>query len=220
MSSLAAVFEEEVDAHDGMVVDMFTDEECLYGRAVLPRTEMIVPDDGVKGGVAMRAADGEIWVHPYVFRLVCRNGLIAPSAFSTRYLNREDLHGQSQVLEFIREAISACCSDAQLVESVEKLKGARDVEADLLLTLASLSSRISGDLWGRLLKSLMDSPLIKVAKTLFDTVNQFTSVARDMPKPRDRWDLEELAGRMLSDPNPRPPVRSEAAAVRSTVGAT
>src|SRR5690348_13979258 len=85
------VFAEEISTqHGGRVSDAFDDGRRLFARSVLPRIEALRPGDKVQGGVALRANEQEIWLHPYLFRLVCRNGAIIAQTLSTRHL--EDLH--------------------------------------------------------------------------------------------------------------------------------
>src|SRR5437899_4545381 len=85
-----AVFTEEIAARGGCVLDSFDDGERLFARSVLPQVEEVRPKDGFKGGVALRASRKQIWLYPYLFRLVCRNGAIMSEAFATRVI--EDIN--------------------------------------------------------------------------------------------------------------------------------
>ena len=63
------------------MTDTFDDGERLFVRSVVPqRRGRSGPTTGLQGGVALRASGGDVWVHPYVFRLVCTNGAIMAHA--------------------------------------------------------------------------------------------------------------------------------------------
>src|SRR5262249_16488363 len=74
MCEVQTVLAEEVQAAGGTVTDVFDDGLRLFARSVLPAVAEVRPGDRVQGGVAVRACEGQVWVHPYVFRQVCRNG--------------------------------------------------------------------------------------------------------------------------------------------------
>ena len=65
-------FSDEIVAQRGSVSDAFDDGERLIVRAVLPLSDEVRTNDRFQGGVALKAWQGEVWVHPYIFRLVCR----------------------------------------------------------------------------------------------------------------------------------------------------
>jgi hypothetical protein len=209
IASLSEVFHAGVAARGGTVVDTFVDRRAFYGRAVLPRTQAIAPGDDAQGGVALRATDGGVWVHPYILRLVCSNGLIAPSAFSTRYASRDDLGSEDEVLQFVRLSIASCCADDKHAEIIERLRRADDLEADFFIALASMSACMEADARARVMKALLDCRFFDAAGTLFDLVNRVTASARDAADPRRRWELEELGGALLYATTPRKPLRGE-----------
>src|SRR5271154_3563784 len=77
---LLEVFSEEVVEQRGKVIDTADDGKRLFVRAVLPELREVRPGDNVQGGVAMKGTEEGVWLHPYVFRLVCRNGAIRAEA--------------------------------------------------------------------------------------------------------------------------------------------
>jgi hypothetical protein len=83
---ILTVLSDEVAARSGKVLDVFDDGSRLFARSVLPRVEEVRPGDRLQGGVALRSMDSQVWVHPYVFREVCRNGAIVAQALETRHL--------------------------------------------------------------------------------------------------------------------------------------
>ena len=68
----------ELALFGGTISDRFDDGERLFLRALLPRSDEVLPQDVVKGGIAVRTIGREIEVCPYLFRQVCRNGAIMP----------------------------------------------------------------------------------------------------------------------------------------------
>src|SRR6266581_1184536 len=85
-AQIQAVFAEEIRDAGGTVSDTFDDGARLFTRSILPRGREVRPKDRVQGGVALKATEQEIWVHPYIFRLVCRNGAIMAHAIQTRHI--------------------------------------------------------------------------------------------------------------------------------------
>jgi len=78
-ADVLAVFTDE-SRHDGTVTDTFQDGHVYFTRSVLPRVEEARPGDQLQGGVALKANEAGVWLHPYVLRLVCRNGAIVAQA--------------------------------------------------------------------------------------------------------------------------------------------
>src|SRR4051812_31388355 len=76
--SLRIAFDDEVRTAGGHICDAYHDVDAsrLFVRAVLPLDLDVRTRDRVQGGVAMRATDQDVSVHPYIFRIVCRNGAI------------------------------------------------------------------------------------------------------------------------------------------------
>src|SRR5690348_3701746 len=83
LATIKAVFAEEIVAQQGSVSDTFDDGSRLFLRSLLPALGEVVPKDRVQGGVALRSDGSAVWLHPYVFRLLCRNGAIMAHATQT-----------------------------------------------------------------------------------------------------------------------------------------
>src|SRR5881227_3566186 len=107
-TQLLDVFVEEVAAHGGQVTDTFHDGQRLFTRSVLPHVEHVRPGDGVQGGVALKATDEGVWLHPYTFRLVCRNGAILAETLASRSLGKLHEVEPEIALQSVREGIAAC----------------------------------------------------------------------------------------------------------------
>src|SRR5439155_18888193 len=85
-AQIKSVFAEEIAAAGGVVSEVFDDGSRLFVRSVLPRLREERTGDKLQGGVALRASECDISVHPYVFRLVCKNGAIMAHAIQTRHI--------------------------------------------------------------------------------------------------------------------------------------
>jgi hypothetical protein len=76
IDEIKTAFAEEIVTAGGDVTGAFENRGRLFARSVLPGLHEVGTGDKVHGGVALMATEGEVSVHPYVFRLVCRNGAI------------------------------------------------------------------------------------------------------------------------------------------------
>lgn len=214
IADLQALFAGEVVAAGGTVSDTFADGSRLFTRSILPRVEEVRPKDRVQGGVALRATLSEVWVHPYVFRQVCRNGAIMAQALQTRHLVLED-HSSDEAAEAVREAIGACCADEAFTTAAEQMRSAQEVQADAALNLLPWLSRFPEVMRGQFLTEIMSRFFQEPDRSRFALMNAVTSLARDTRDPELRWRLEELGGGIPAEREPGP--RPEPAAAREVL---
>jgi hypothetical protein len=194
---IGAIFAEEIATTGGEVSDRFDDGTRLFLRAVLPEQREVRPGDRLRGGVALRATQEQIWVHPYVFRQVCSNGAIRAHATQSLCLDRsgfapgagEDLVGQ------LRQVVRDCCSEDAFACGAEELRSATGSGIDSALTMMPLLARLRGtDAGTEILTAIMDRFFAGPDQSRFGLVNAVTSVARDTRDPQVRWQLEEFGG--------------------------
>jgi hypothetical protein len=205
-----ALFAEEVAAAGGTVSDTFDDGTHLFTRSVLPQAREVRTADRVQGGVALRADGREVWVHPYVFRLVCRNGAIMAHALETRHVVAADFVTAGEAEAAVREAVRGCCAPEAFTAAADAMRSATEVRADLALNLLPLLSRMPPGAGTPQLQTIMERFFREGDRSRFSLMNAVTSVARDTADPDVRWRLEELGGGVLADrtPTPRPGVRA------------
>ena len=216
-AEIGEVFAEEVAGLGGTVTDRYVDGTILLARSVLPGLREVGRDDAVQGGVAIRATDEAIQVHPYVFRQVCSNGAIMARAIQTWQVERVDAGGLTTPapLGAVREAIRACGSDEAFSASAERMRSAREDQADLALMIMPMMDRLPKEIVNDLLRTIVERFLKGPDSSRFGLMNAVTSVARDTRDPESRWKLEELGGGIPFDvagPRPRPtldPARAE-----------
>jgi hypothetical protein len=193
-ADIKALFAEEISAAGGAVSDTYDDGVRLFTRSLLPKVREVRKADGVQGGVALRAGEREVWVHPYVFRLVCRNGAIMAQAIQSRQVEISEFTSPEEAAEDVRRAVRACCAEEAFSLAAEQMRSAREVQVDAALNLLPLVSRMPSGAGGRFVRDIMDRFFREGDPSRFGLMNAVTSVARDTADPEVRWRLEELGG--------------------------
>jgi len=203
------IFTEEIEAAAGSVSETYDDGTLLFVRSILPGTREVRPGDRVQGGVALRATEREIWVHPYVFRQVCSNGAIRAHAIQTRHIVQADSSGglEPQAEFSLREAMRASCTEEAFSGSVDEMRSACERDADLALAMMPMISRLPARFAAEVLQMIMRRHSEGGDHSRFGLMNAVTSVARDTRDPGLRWRLEEFGGGipvLSRSPQPRP----------------
>jgi hypothetical protein len=164
----------------------------------LPPSLAVGPGDRIKGGVALRSTETDVFIHPYTFRQVCTNGAIMARSTQSRHITHDtwflspDADGDLE--QTIRSAIRLCCAREAFVESANQMRSAKDQAADMALTFTAFMSSHPG--------ASMATPLAEILRrydqahdaSAFGLMNAITSVARDTRDPEMKWRLEELGG--------------------------
>ncbi len=203
-AAIGAVFTEEIAALGGTVTEIFDDGARLFARSVLPRTREVVPGDRVQDGIALRATDREVWVHPYVFRQVCSNGAIMAHAGQSWQIDDIELLGPEHALSELREAVRACGEEAVFAAATQEMRSATQSQADLALNLMPMLSRLNHADAVRYASEILGRFFKDGDSSRFGLMNAVTSVARDTRDPEKRWRLEEIGGAILAGLPPTP----------------
>lgn len=190
---LLQVFSEEIFAHGGKVSDTFNDGDRLFVRSILPQTGDVAAKDRLQSGVAMKACDGDVWIHPYVFRLVCRNGAITAQTLASRHVTSLFEFEPDEAVAEVREAVGVCCDAEIFTNSLQQIRTSRETEADLAINLLPFLARMPGGGTG-IMSTIMKRFFGTADRSHFGLMNAVTSVARDTKDPELRWNLEELGG--------------------------
>jgi hypothetical protein len=195
---LATIFADEIAAQGGTVTDTFDDGARLFQRAVLPDEREVQHRDRVQGGVALRATEDDVWIHPYVFRQVCSNGAIIARATQTRHIERSEFvsydDAQAELAGAVREAIQDCCSPEAFQNAADNMRSSVHASVDMALNVAALISRMPEDDRSRFFTRIFDQFLKSANHSRFDLMNAVTATARNLTDPEARWRLEELGG--------------------------
>ena len=189
---LLDVLTAEVARCGGSVSNAFDDGTCLYARAVLPATREVARGDRLQGGVALRANEEGVCVHPYVFRQVCSNGAIFAQVVGTRTILRDEC--EFEVLPQVAEAVAECCRDEAFAEAAGQMRSAMTVHANMMLNLAPFLSRLPAEHVQRFLRDVMAEFRDGKDRTRYGLMNAVTATARRTSDPELRWRMEELGG--------------------------
>ena len=153
------IFAEEIAVAGGTVSEVFHDGRRLFARSILPAVREVRPRDQVQGGVALRTLGTEVCVHPYVFRQVCRNGAIMAQAVQTTRIERVDGADPDAVAEVefqLREAVQACSAFEAFADSVNTMRSATEMQADMMLHLLALLSRLPEQRGAKIIVEIME----------------------------------------------------------------
>jgi len=216
-AELRELFAEEITAAGGTVSDTFDDGRRLFVRSILPQVREVRAADQLQGGVALRACEGEVWVHPYVFRLVCRNGAIMAHAIQTRHIEASEYATPEATATDVRAAIQACSAEEAFTTAAEQMRSALEAEVDIALNLLPTLSRMPSHVAAQLVPQIVQRFFGEGDRSRFGLMNAVTSLARDTRDPELRWRLEELGGAVPVERSPtsKPPAaRAKAVLVR------
>jgi hypothetical protein len=211
-ADVLAGFTDAVAARGGSVTDAFDDGDRLFARGTFPRLDTVRPNDGFRGGVALRAAGGRVSVYPYLFRLVCSNGAVMAQTLAARHLTDLFDRTPDEAAEVLHEAVAACGADEAFAAALGHVRAAVDSEIDLALTLMPMLARLPRSAAPHLLSQIMRHLFRDGRRTRYDLMNAVTATARDTDDPALRWDLEELGGAIAVGGTAAPPRRPTATA--------
>jgi hypothetical protein len=204
--SMRAIFSEEVTDAGGSVSDVFDDGDRLFARAILPSLADVRPGDQMKGGVALKATGCDVSVHPYLFRLVCRNGAIRAQAIQTRRIDISEFITPQEASAAIRESVRACCVKEAFVQGVQEVRSTVDASVDIALHILPMLSRLDAESRVRIFREIAFRFSEDPKRSGFALMNAITSVARDTRDADLRWRLEELGGGLPARLIPTPTI--------------
>ena len=195
-------------------------ETRLYLKVVTPRvTCEIVPGDVVQAGVAIANSEvghGTLTVWPLLFRLVCRNGLIAAdSALRKTHVGRLLEAGDESLVVFksdtlqaddqafflkVRDVVEAAVSEAAFRLIADKLRRTRDIPltGDPVKTVEVLAERyaLNGDERTGVLRHLITAGDLSG----YGLVNAVTGYSHEVADYDRATEFEALGGRLIELP--------------------
>ena len=210
-SEISVIFSDEIGSARGKVTSVIDSNGGVFARSILRCAIEVGPGDRLKGGVAMCATENDVFVHPYVYRMVCSNGAIMAKATQTRHISREnwflDPECEGDVETGIRSAIRACCAREAFETAAGQMRSAQEMAADMAINFAGYftGSRrsVPKSFWDEIMRRYEEAS----DRSAYGLMNAVTSVARDTGDPKLKWRLEELGGgipAMLGRPATRP----------------
>lgn len=193
-AAIAAVFTEGVQLHGGRVTDTFDDGRWLFSRSLLPFVEEVRPDDRMQGGVAVRATESEIWLHPYLFRQVCHNGAIMAHSLESLHVEYSEFATEEEVIQELQGAIAVCCKQEVFVVAVDNVRTSVNSGLDIALSHLPRMSRMWDTIAVDHIMPIFQQFSSDQDQSRFALMNAITAVARDTRDPEQRWQLEVLGG--------------------------
>ncbi len=191
---IRALFAEEISDAGGAVSDVYDDGDWLFARSTLPWIADVRPKDQMQGGVALKATEREVSIHPYLFRLVCRNGAIRAHAIQSLRIEISDMLLPEVASVSLREGVRASCAKEAFTEGVEEVRSATETSLDQALDLLPLLLRMPHPNNPRIIREILSRFFEETDRSRFALMNAVTSVARETRDPALRWRLEELGG--------------------------
>lgn len=190
----------------------------LYVRALLPGlAEEITVGDVVQAGVEIRNSEvgaGALSVSPFIWRLVCLNGMVASDRSLRRYhvgrqqdeeafaIYRDDTLDADDRAFFlkVRDAVGAALSDVTFGEIVKQMRKAATGEqtADPVLTTERLAKTYALDEGeqGSILRHLATGGDL----TQWGAVNAITRAAKDADTFDRQAEMEAIGGQLVAVP--------------------
>jgi hypothetical protein len=188
----------------------------MYLKVVSPGTELeIAPGDIVQAGVSISNSEvglGSLLVQPLVFRLVCKNGLIASSALRKNHVGRvlesdadtvklyqdDTLRADDKAFFMkVRDVVRAAVSDASFTLVAEKLRRTMGIKlvGDPVKAVEVLANRYSlneSESSGVLRQLIAEGQL-----TGYALVNAVTGYSQEVESYDRATELEALGGRLI-----------------------
>lgn len=193
-AAIRSLFAEEIAAAGGTVSDTFDDGKQLFTRSILPGVREVIPGDAFQSGVALRSTSEGVWIYPYLFRQVCRNGAIVAHALQSQHVEANEFDVPEEAAATVREAVRACCSEDAFAEAISTMRTARERVAGVAINLLPLLSRLPPELGTQIFRKVVERFFDGEDASQYGLMNAVTSVARDTLDPDLRWRLEELGG--------------------------
>jgi hypothetical protein len=199
------VFTDEVKSRNGRVTDKFQDRRRLFVRSLLPHVADARPKDRMQGGLALRATEDELWLHPYLFRQVCRNGAVVAQAIESLHVEYLGVYSLEEGTAMLRKAIAKCAERRVFKRSMRHVRLSATTAVDWLNMLPHLAHFQAAGIIGRSLAQILERFELGGDRTQFGMMNAVTSLARDTRDPDARWRMEELGGSIGARLMPRQP---------------
>jgi len=192
-------------------------ETRMYVKVVTPRIEFeIQPGDVVQAGVVISNSEighGSLSVQPLVYRLVCRNGLIAPDrAMRKAHVGRLQEASTEEITIFrddtlaaedkafylkVRDVVQAAVSQASFEQTAVKMRATLGIKltGDPVKAVEVLATRYLLNEQER--SGVLRSLIAESDLSGYGLVNAVTGYAQEVDNYDRATELEQLGGRLL-----------------------
>jgi hypothetical protein len=189
----------------------------MYVKVVTPRVEFeIQPGDIVQAGVVISNSEighGSLSVQPLVYRLVCRNGLIAPDhAMRKAHVGRLQEASTEEITIFrddtlaaedkafylkVRDVVQAAVSQATFEQTAARMRSALGIKltGDPVKAVEVLAARYLLNEQER--SGVLRSLITEADLSGYGLVNAVTGYAQEVDSYDRATELEQLGGRLL-----------------------
>lgn len=192
------------------------DGDNLNITAVLPKLEgEVVEGDFVQGGITITNSEigqGSLVVKPFIYRLVCTNGMVAPEYLNQFYAKHVgkmiiDIDNDDQwktIVSKMEQQLELVANPELFEENLNKLKQATEQkinshQIEVLAKNHGLSDVERAGVFERLNHYVGDT----FVTSKYDVANAITNIANDEEKSNDRARfLQELGGLVIFSNNP------------------
>jgi len=207
-------FEALVKERNGQIIDSTISQGIEYHFAIMPFTARIQKDDALSGGIAIKSSQHKIRLNLFYLREISQNGFIKPQGifqqeFQAYQLEHFviELFSQLDILKFqhLKESASKFAEAKSGLNPLTLRVVARWVDEiiDRTDTLQVLSHYIAQEDQRGLNPLGLFGKRVRHAKIVdrFDAANAVSALAKDTMNPEKKWELQELAGRILWEEN-------------------
>lgn len=192
-------------------------ETRMYVKVVTPRIEFeIQPGDVVQAGVVISNSEighGSLSVQPLVYRLVCRNGLIAPDrAMRKAHVGRLQEASTEEITIFrddtlaaedkafylkVRDVVQAAVSQASFEQTAVKMRATLGIKltGDPVKAVEVLATRYLLNEQER--SGVLRSLIAESDLSGYGLVNAVTGYAQEVDNYDRATEMEQLGGRLL-----------------------
>ena len=192
------------------------DRDTLNITAVLPKLEgEVEKDDIVQGGITITNSEvggGSLIIQPFIYRLVCTNGMVAPRYLNRFYakhvgkviINPEKDEQWITIIKKMQEQIELVSNPELFQENLQKLKDATEKkvtshEIVQLTKRQGISDSERAQIFERLKHYVGDT----FTTSKYELANAITNIANDEEKSDQRSrQLQELGGLIIFAHNP------------------
>ena len=192
------------------------DRDTLNITAVLPKLEgEVQKDDIVQGGITITNSEiggGSLIIQPFIYRLVCTNGMVAPRYLNRFYakhvgkviINPEKDEQWITIIKKMQEQIELVSNPELFQENLQKLKEATEkrvtsTEIVQLTKRHGVSDFERAQIFERLEHYVGDT----FSASKYELANAITNIANDEDKTDQRArQLQELGGLIIFAHNP------------------
>ena len=188
------VFNDELYSRSGTEQDAYWDGDRLFIRGLLPQVEEVARDDELQNGIALRATETKVFVHPFILRKICDNGQVVSMTIASQEVDRQFTEA-SWVEVKLRDAIDYCSQPKLFASNVFSISRAMTRSLDRDINLLSFFRQHLKGVSDQLVERII-SRLFQEDATEYGLMNAVTSVARDTPDHEERWKLEEFGAKI------------------------